>query len=448
MSTVNSLVPHLYLFADTPARRLGDVTNTHTLVLFVNGPVSTATFFLPTSSDLVKDSAAAARRVEEYLMDVRDGVLARCDANDEQEAAIRQLLLAYQAFYARVDSLDLDAYPLLTAMLVEAALCLEDHEPADDLLVEIVVWLHHIVPEAVFSPLLSPAETHPAQERNALPRGGSGPDVGFKQLVESNPFLSPHVHTPKEPSREQPSTSPISATPAGPPGEVSSEASCASPKSDTSGKWVPTRDPILRKMFPQGVPAALLEAIGSGTSISCERASSSAKVSDPSCSRPAATKAPRATVEEYESDTGSIPELVTVYDSDDETSTPHHPSEHDIATALFARMVASGCIRRHTVPTHNTTAASSSRRSAPPTPSTTSTPPFAPSSTAAPAAPSPTASVPSSDSAITRTATAAGPGEEGGYASDGSIPSLVSVSASSESDEEEYVDDDDEYYDL
>ena len=44
----------------------------------------------------------------------------------------------------------------------------------------------------------SPAEVS-AQERNALPQYGFGPDVAFEQLVESNPFLF-RVHTPKEPS--------------------------------------------------------------------------------------------------------------------------------------------------------------------------------------------------------------------------------------------------------
>ncbi|KAI0752660.1 hypothetical protein C8Q80DRAFT_1267178 [Daedaleopsis nitida] len=38
-----------------------------------------------------------------------------------------------------------------------------------------------------------------AQERNTLPQYGFGPDVGFDQLVDSNPFLF-RVHTPKEPS--------------------------------------------------------------------------------------------------------------------------------------------------------------------------------------------------------------------------------------------------------
>ena len=47
-------------------------------------------------------------------------------------------------------------------------------------------------------PQCSPAETS-AQDRNALPQYGFGPDVGFEQLIDDNPFLF-RVHTPKEPS--------------------------------------------------------------------------------------------------------------------------------------------------------------------------------------------------------------------------------------------------------
>ncbi|TBU45339.1 hypothetical protein BD309DRAFT_860434 [Dichomitus squalens] len=47
-------------------------------------------------------------------------------------------------------------------------------------------------------PLSSPVEASP-QERNALPQYGFGADIGFEQLIDSNPFLF-RVHTPKEPS--------------------------------------------------------------------------------------------------------------------------------------------------------------------------------------------------------------------------------------------------------
>ncbi|OSD00431.1 hypothetical protein PYCCODRAFT_1479116 [Trametes coccinea BRFM310] len=45
----------------------------------------------------------------------------------------------------------------------------------------------------------SPVDASSAQEHHALPQYGFGAEVGFEQLVESNPFLF-RVHTPKEPS--------------------------------------------------------------------------------------------------------------------------------------------------------------------------------------------------------------------------------------------------------
>ncbi|RPD78606.1 hypothetical protein L226DRAFT_520888 [Lentinus tigrinus ALCF2SS1-7] len=209
MATMDDILPRLHLLADTPTKRMGDPTTVETLALFVNRPSASATFFLPTGT-LEADASSARARIDEYLVDVEANALTRCNATEEHRAVVRQLLLAYQAIYARCDDTPPDSYELLTGMLIEAALSLEDHEPADDILVEIVVWLHHVLPEDIFHSPLIPAETHAVQERNALPQYAN---VGIKQLVESNPCLSPHVHTPKEPSLEQPFTSPISSTP-------------------------------------------------------------------------------------------------------------------------------------------------------------------------------------------------------------------------------------------
>ncbi|RPD77138.1 hypothetical protein L226DRAFT_521754 [Lentinus tigrinus ALCF2SS1-7] len=120
MSMINDLITHLYFLSDTAARRNRDATNMTTLVLFVNRSVSTAMFFLPTSSDLNEDSAAAATKIDVYLADIHGGVLMCCNVNDEQGAVVLQLLLAYQAFYTGIPSLDVDAYLLMTTMLVEA----------------------------------------------------------------------------------------------------------------------------------------------------------------------------------------------------------------------------------------------------------------------------------------------------------------------------------------
>ncbi|KAI0691348.1 hypothetical protein C8T65DRAFT_699749 [Cerioporus squamosus] len=475
MATMDDVRPHLYLLADSPSRRKGDSTNTSTLVLFVNGPVATATFFLPTSLNLEADAHSAAQRIDEYLEDVRADALDRCDVSAEQEVIVRQLLLGYQTFFSGREDIPGDLYVHLTSMLVEAALSLEDHEPAEDLLVEIVVWLHDALPEDVFEIPLLPVDpdrtraSAPVLPQTAETATPAPSPTAVKQQAASSiadahgtpavtagehllPSSGPAIHNAL-PSSE--ATSNFTGAPTAP---TPQQAVTPTPPRSESSK-VPAEDPALRKLFPQGVPVQILQAVLVGTSASPERifSSSQARVSSPVRAPATSTPIPssrRARVDDYVSDSdssesASMPSLESVADSsDDDLPLPFAiRTERDLDT-IFADGRSYALLHNLLV---RSVGVSHRRPRNARAPTASSGPGGATAS-----APALQSSAPRHDYPDDQTLGHESPplelhvredvDAEGGYSSDGSMPSLATVSDSSDSDEE-YVDDDDDFYD-
>ncbi|TFK79531.1 hypothetical protein K466DRAFT_606075 [Polyporus arcularius HHB13444] len=439
---MKAVTPHIYLLPDARIKHYSTPEDIRHIVLFVNGPTAVLTFVLPIC-DLQEPGAVAPKQFDDYLADVQGNALTRCEVSVAQRQLLRDIFVAYRAFYAgEVDPVHAPyAYPLFISLLLDVATSLEDHEPADDVLVEIVVWLRQIFPEELFghnvpvvghddpTPLndsgenVQPLEHPPTSSTSPAVHIDSGPLVGDPGAVASSIIKSTNAGpgcTAAEAELEE-TTVPAPAEKPEP-----SEALNAHPHGPTITttpiptapvpERVPSNDAALHTLFPGGVPVGLLNAVLAADS--CD---------------------------------------ATPWSPQSSTTPPHndnrdHRPEDGLTTAQrnsYVRMLLSGegdDFFPDGVPLqliHDLLlagpAASRARRARAPIP--------LPTAAVADLEELPHCAVPASTAAAGASAPDAPVLEEGGYESDGSMPSLRTVSDSSDSEDEQYVDDDDDYYD-
>ncbi|KAI0682202.1 hypothetical protein C8T65DRAFT_750731 [Cerioporus squamosus] len=230
MATMNALQTHIYLLPDSGSKRDSSPENIRVVALFVNGPTAAMTLFLPTV-DLHEPGVVLPNQFHEYISDIQGYALSRCDVSVHQRHLLLHLLLGYRAFYNGVLPTDPDAYPIFVALIADTAASADDHKAADDVIVEIVAWLHTVFPEEVFSDDSIPLLNHNAPEE-------------------------PKDHPPSPPTGStHKSTVQPGAAPDGPTSGVKSDAD------QIFVAHVLTNDPGFAQIFPEGMPKRLLQAI-------------------------------------------------------------------------------------------------------------------------------------------------------------------------------------------
>ena len=73
--------------------------------------------------------------------------LAKCEVTDEQQSTILHLALAFRAFAYRLHGVTQEHFEIFSMLLINAYSALDEHEPADDVLEDLVVGLNDIFPE-------------------------------------------------------------------------------------------------------------------------------------------------------------------------------------------------------------------------------------------------------------------------------------------------------------
>ncbi|KAI0713059.1 hypothetical protein C8T65DRAFT_695114 [Cerioporus squamosus] len=410
MATMESVTPHLYLLPDARSKHYATPEDVRHIVLFVNGPTAVLTFVLPTC-DLQEPGVVAPKQFDEYLADTQGQALTRCEVSVVQHQLLRDIFTAYRAFYkGEVDPSHAPyAYPLFTGLLLDAATSLEDHEPADDVLIEIVMWLRKIFPADIFG--------------DNIPGVGHDDPVALDAPDASTPDLSPSTTStlsgpndvPTDPALSKEASSPVPGSKTRSPEALKTATSATLTDTPTTpmpvdGK-VPSEDAALRTIFPGGVPVAVLDAV-LGSAEGVHPAAPSSMPDAPSVPSP-------------DDDSDSCPDdyLTTAQRNAyvhmllsrevDETTLDGVPLEviHDL---LFAGPAASRARRANT------------RASQPPAPATDNVGELPHGAASAASASASGAGAPSVAVPV-----------EGGYESDDSMPSLRTVSDSSDSEDEE-----------
>ncbi|KAI0702186.1 hypothetical protein C8Q76DRAFT_802476 [Earliella scabrosa] len=149
MATMESLQTHFYLLSDVSTLRSATMDTTQSIVLLVNGPTAVMTLVLPTAPHIL--SLCPYTLFEDWVQAILGRELNNCDPNDPQCTIILQLALVYQYFFYNIDDDgNLDLFRLFVEHLLGVALTLEDHDPAEFALAQVVNWAHDILPPNVF----------------------------------------------------------------------------------------------------------------------------------------------------------------------------------------------------------------------------------------------------------------------------------------------------------
>ncbi|KAI0743692.1 hypothetical protein C8Q80DRAFT_1122107 [Daedaleopsis nitida] len=153
MATVEGFETHLFLLPDISTRCSTTPDKIHHLTLILNGPTALITLILPTMDFTL--ALCPSTQFEDWVVTTLSDDLSACDVTDDQREIVLHLALAYQGFYHLLDTGDDQEqtnFHLFAAQLVNAALSLDAHKPADAALAEVVNWLHdaHLLPADTF----------------------------------------------------------------------------------------------------------------------------------------------------------------------------------------------------------------------------------------------------------------------------------------------------------
>ncbi|PIL25419.1 hypothetical protein GSI_13309 [Ganoderma sinense ZZ0214-1] len=138
MATFESLTPHIYLLLETRSKHFDSPDDVKTVGLHVNGISSVFTIFLPTSE--LSLALLTEQQLLQWVELVEGDVLRGCDLNAGQHDLVVTLIRAYRACYFQLVSAQ--EIGILFRLVVEAAMALDDHEPADDALEELVGYIN------------------------------------------------------------------------------------------------------------------------------------------------------------------------------------------------------------------------------------------------------------------------------------------------------------------
>ncbi|TBU50985.1 hypothetical protein BD310DRAFT_983062 [Dichomitus squalens] len=156
MATLESLEPRLYLLTETRSKHFGSAEDVRAVTLFVNGVSATFNVLLPTAEILL--AITPETEILQWIELAEGDTLRACDISDAQRDIVLKILYAYRACYFQhgVTPADIELFFRLVA---EAAMALDDHEPADEVLEDLVQYVTSAFPSDCLATL--PTTLHP-----------------------------------------------------------------------------------------------------------------------------------------------------------------------------------------------------------------------------------------------------------------------------------------------
>ncbi|KAI1791361.1 hypothetical protein LXA43DRAFT_1094512 [Ganoderma leucocontextum] len=160
MSTIELLHPHVYFLLETRSKNFDSADDVRSITLLVNGVLlSTAEITLT----LIREHELL------QCIELAEGdTLHACDLQDKQRASVLTLLHAYRACYFQLGVAPSDI-TVFFRLVAEAAMSLDDHEPADQVLEDLAAYVREAFsaaalgsPEHKADPLPSPVMAAPS----------------------------------------------------------------------------------------------------------------------------------------------------------------------------------------------------------------------------------------------------------------------------------------------
>lgn len=169
MATFESLAPHIYLLLETRSKHFDAPDDVRNVALHVNGISSVFTvrisfglaarsagvhaptpdvetcsiqIFLPTTE--LSLALVSEHQLLQWVELAEGEVLRACDLDVGQRALVVTLIRAYRACYFQL--VPSEEVGLLFRLIVEAAMALDDHEPADEVLDDLVTYIRGAFP--------------------------------------------------------------------------------------------------------------------------------------------------------------------------------------------------------------------------------------------------------------------------------------------------------------
>ena len=84
---------------------------------------------------------------DKWITRAHGEALAKCDVTDEQRSTVLHLALALRAFARGLHGVKPEHFDAFAMLLIDAFSSLDEHEPADDVLEDLVVGLQEILPK-------------------------------------------------------------------------------------------------------------------------------------------------------------------------------------------------------------------------------------------------------------------------------------------------------------
>ncbi|KAI1787162.1 hypothetical protein LXA43DRAFT_1098557 [Ganoderma leucocontextum] len=215
MATIDSLHPHVYFLLETRSKNFDSSDDVRSVTLFILLPTAEITLALIREHELLQ-----------WIELAEGDTLGACELPAQQRSSILTLLYAYRACYYQI-GVTSSEISVFFRLLVEAAMSLDEHEPADVVLEDLAGYVHDIFPTiALASPEkpqqdASVAVTLPIENsESSVPRGTPVPAsvvAGMcilparSSTVRARP--SP-ANEPPSPTVAHPPTTPANAAPA------------------------------------------------------------------------------------------------------------------------------------------------------------------------------------------------------------------------------------------
>ncbi|TBU36619.1 hypothetical protein BD309DRAFT_1024190 [Dichomitus squalens] len=253
MATLDSLKPRLYHLAETRTKHFGSAEDVRYVTLFVNGMSATFNVVLPTTDIIL--ALTPEQEIWQCLELAEGDSLRACDISEGQRRVVLKILYAYYACYFQNGITPADT-KLFFRLVAEAAMALDDHEPADVVLEDLVDYIDGTFPSdslvsilsTVYRPRLTITCTSPPPVTCvSLPSDASPVAAPLGRPAPAPTVAGMRVRPPRPlPKRSHtvPPVSPVHRSPA----TISSPASLLSPSAlaaeMTLGNCVPLHVPV------------------------------------------------------------------------------------------------------------------------------------------------------------------------------------------------------------
>ena len=88
---------------------------------------------------------------DDWIALIQGDAATRCDLSDHQRVLLLDIALTYRAFGRGLRRVKTRLFKTFSELLVEVARTHDDHESAEDALVDVVQWVHTVLPNVSFA---------------------------------------------------------------------------------------------------------------------------------------------------------------------------------------------------------------------------------------------------------------------------------------------------------